>query len=404
MNKALLFNPSVSTAFICSQPLGVTASKHANVFSPRSPMTQLALREPPQPRTSLTQLFSELEEFESETVNDSTVFGPELSPELQGVLSNSQLNSCAMPSEEKDKALSTEKYSTQNKKDNFAAQLRALLKMARPNSAPMGGALIGLGAFGARGLATFPLDATTKARLALSTLLTVLVTSSSMIVNDYYDFKNGVDTPETKPWRPLVTGEIKPETVKQALGVMDFANKAMMCMLGNAPMGLWVLASSTLTDVYTEHLKPITGVKNATCATIVAMALGLGAMAMTGTPRALASVWRPMAVLAGTICHREMVMDIKDAEGDAKTGVQTVPVVFGKNRALSISMAPLALALAVSATAPGKTKRLVASAAMLAQAALALDSKRRNFDRPSLVRAIEIAPVWLLAAIVSLTA
>lgn len=285
-----------------------------------------------------------------------------------------------------------------------AAQMPGLIRMARLNAAPMGAGLVALGAYGARHAATFPLDSATMSRLVLSTLLTTMVTSTSMIVNDYYDWKHGVDNAVTKPNRPLVTGEVKPETVKFALKAAYTAQLGLISLVDRAPIRLWILSNALLTHHYSERLKPITGVKNASCAAIVSMALGLGAMAMTGSMKGLAEVWRPVAVVAGTIAHREMVMDIKDADGDKLAGVRTVPVVVGdKGRALTISLAPLALALAAAATAPGKVPKLVATAAMAAQAGMALNARRNQFSLPSLGRAIELAPAWLLAALVALT-
>ena len=68
-------------------------------------------------------------------------------------------------------------------------------------------------------------------------------------------------------------------------------------------------------SVYSVHLKPVTGVKNLACAATVSMAVGLGALSVGGGGAAslfsLAAVRRPMAVVGGLICHREMIMDIK---------------------------------------------------------------------------------------------
>ena len=62
------------------------------------------------------------------------------------------------------------------------------------------------------------------------------------------------------------------------------------------------------------------------CAAIVSMAVGLGAIAAGGGASSLRAVWRPMVVVGGLIHHREMLMDIKDADGDALAGVRTVAV------------------------------------------------------------------------------
>ena len=78
-----------------------------------------------------------------------------------------------------------------------------LLRMARLNTVPMGAGLVGLGAYGAR--ATRVASPLLPARLALGSLLTVIVTTGSMLINDYHDHKLGVDNEATKPGRPLVT-------------------------------------------------------------------------------------------------------------------------------------------------------------------------------------------------------
>ena len=223
-----------------------------------------------------------------------------------------------------------------------------------------------------------------------------------MLINDYHDWKLGVDNAQTKPGRPLVTGAVQPDTVKFVLKWAYAMHLTLLCLIDRASMRLWILANTLLTYLYSVHLKPITGVKNVVCAAIVAMGLGLGALCLDGTA-ALTLVWRPMAVVAGLICHREMVMDIKDASGDALAGVRTVPVVYGVNRAMGISLAPLAVAVSVAASSPGHFCSNLATAALLAQAALSINCLRCAFERRAMTLAIELAPLWLLIALVSLT-
>ena len=73
----------------------------------------------------------------------------------------------------------------------------------------------------------------------------------------------------------------------------------------------------------------------------VSMAVGLGAMAVGGGAGGLSRVWRPMVAVGGLIWHREMVMDIKDLDGDRVAGVRTVPVLLGANAALLASLVPI---------------------------------------------------------------
>lgn len=283
-------------------------------------------------------------------------------------------------------------------------ELPALLRMARPNTIPMGAGLVGLGGYGARRVADAIAPRLVAARLLLSVLLTVIVTSGSMLINDYYDHRGGVDTAQTKPGRPLVTGEVRPDSVKLLLKWAYATHLTLLCLVDNALLRLWILANTLLTYLYSVHLKPLTGVKNAVCAGIVAMAIGLGALAVGGGSTAsLRAVWRPVIAAFGLIFHREMVMDIKDMEGDELAGVRTVAVAFGARRALMISLLPLVAAAAAVATAPGTPAAAVACGSLLVQGAFALVALARDFSPSSLRNAIELAPVWLLSSLVALT-
>ena len=189
-----------------------------------------------------------------------------------------------------------------------SAAAAALLQMARLKTLPMSAVLVGLGAFGARH-GTRSLHA---AQLGLAMLLTGIVTSGSMLINDYHDYARGVDTPQTKPGRPLVSGAIALWQVKLALKWLYAVHLTLLCCVQTATMRLFVLSSTLLTYVYSQHLKPRTGLKNVVCALIIAMAIGLGAMASTdGRLSALAWVWRPMVATFGCIWHREMMMDVQ---------------------------------------------------------------------------------------------
>ena len=279
----------------------------------------------------------------------------------------------------------------------IAEEVPGLLRMARLNAAPMGAIAVALGARGARHTAsTLPGDF--AARMTLGVLLTMIVTVGSMLINDYHDHREGVDNEQTKPGRPLVTGEVRPATVKRVLKWGYATHLILLCLVDAAPMRLWILANTLLTYLYSVHLKPVTFVKNLACAAIVAMAIGLGGLAAHGLP-GLASGWRPMAAVLGLIWHREIVMDIKDKDGDALAGVQTLPVKYGANTAFWLSLLPLSFGV----LAAGSSAAPIAALPLLLQAFIALRAQARAFDQASLHSAIELAPVWLLATTVALT-
>jgi len=275
-------------------------------------------------------------------------------------------------------------------------EVRGLLKMARLKSVPMGAAAVGIGAFGARHLSETAGPA--WGRLALGTALTSIVTAGSMLINDYHDFRRGVDTEVTKPGRPMVTGQVRPETVKFVLKWAYALHLTLLCLVDSAVMRLGVLLNTLLTYLYSVHLKPVTGLKNVVCATIIAMAVGLGAVAQAGG-LGLRAVWRPMAVVCGLIWHRELLMDIKDVLGDAIAGVRTVPVVLGRDLAFLASLLPLAAAAAAACGDGGTSRSLVAAAPLLLQGILSTVT----FTSHDLDAAIEAGPFLLLVSLLALT-
>jgi hypothetical protein len=83
--------------------------------------------------------------------------------------------------------------------------------------------------------------------------------------------------------------------------------------------------------------------------------------------------------------------------------VRTLPVVFGRDRALALSLVPLAAGALASATAGG-VGGAVAVTSLAVQGALSVRARTRAYSRPALAVAIEFAPLWLLTAILALTA
>jgi 4-hydroxybenzoate polyprenyltransferase len=140
-----------------------------------------------------------------------------------------------------------------------ATELRGLVQMARLNTVPSAIALVGFGARAGGG--GVPVRALPLAQLALAMTITALVTSGSMIINDYYDFRSGVDTAEhaQSAKRALVRGDVRPETAKLLLKWLYALTLTMLCLVDSKAIRLWILANALLTYVYSVHLKPLTG-------------------------------------------------------------------------------------------------------------------------------------------------
>lgn len=181
------------------------------------------------------------------------------------------------------------------------------------------------------------------------------------MVNDYFDAKLGRDTGTE---RPLVTGNLSFKVVRRYLTYLYAAALVMCTLLPGAPARLSVVLSLMLTFWYTNHLKPLTWVKNAVCAFLIAFApLASGSAALylvsssekgvggligrLGVP--LGPIWRMFGMLFFGILGREMTMDCNDVENDRDVGVLTIPVVHGttftSKVAFGCAMATAGLAL-----------------------------------------------------------
>jgi len=118
---------------------------------------------------------------------------------------------------------------------------------------------------------------------------------------------------------------------------------------------LMVIGGAITTYLYTVHLKPKTWIKNISCAALVAMSpitSGLAAWKVLSDGAAITNVsssvpyalifksplsFLVLSLFAGIMC-REILMDITDCEGDAKAGIQTLPVKYGKEMASRVAM------------------------------------------------------------------
>lgn len=174
------------------------------------------------------------------------------------------------------------------------------------------------------------------------TLLALLLTSStSMLVNDYYDFKLGHDS--TKPFQPLNTPTRLPlHVLKRFLSYLYAAALLTVTIVPGVPARVAVVTGLMLTFWYTQHLKPRTWLKNAVCASLIALSpltSGVAAMSLTGQTGEWGPLLRVVSMLFVGILGREITMDINDVHDDSHHGVRTVPVVYGRKFAAAIGLA-----------------------------------------------------------------
>lgn len=183
--------------------------------------------------------------------------------------------------------------------------------------------------------------------IVLTALL--LTSSTSMVVNDYYDKKLGRDTDKTTS--PLVSGELNLSVVRTFLNYLYAIALVCVALVPGVPARMSVVGGLMLTFWYTKHLKPMTWIKNVMCASLIALSpftSGTAALKVAseigtgpwGNLRVLAipGLWRLVMMLFWGVCGREIYMDMTDLEDDKLNSVRTIPVKYGKKYASGVAM------------------------------------------------------------------
>ena len=159
-----------------------------------------------------------------------------------------------------------------------ATKWPAYVRMCRPGNLPASLLFVVGGAMAA----THDLRSAVRWPVLLAAATTGLVTTSSCVVNDYFDYRIGTD--EGDEGNLLSKGELDVEEVKAFVSKMYSALLYLVCLAPTAPIRLLLMAGSVSTFVYTKRLKPYTWFKNGAVAFICAMAPAVGGMAAALDP------------------------------------------------------------------------------------------------------------------------
>jgi len=167
---------------------------------------------------------------------------------------------------------------------------------------------------------------------------TLLIMSSSMIINDIYDLN--IDK-INNPNRPLVTGEIK---IIEAylftfmlLGLSQYIN---ITFLTESLQIITNLATIQIL-IYSPILKCILFIKNISCASLVSFAIFFAGLSATNQQIVINNNFGIFSLVLTFIflgsLYNEILLDISDYEGDKINNIKTIPVVFGKQNAWYIT-------------------------------------------------------------------
>lgn len=158
-----------------------------------------------------------------------------------------------------------------------------------------------------------------------SSLITLCVMANSMIINDLFDMP--VDK-INNPARLLITGEIKPKEAIAMVALITMAAEILTRQLPDSTLRAYARSAMMIITLYTPIFKKIPFVKNVICCSLVAFSiLFCGSSVATNNPLPL---WiATQHVFAGSL-HNELLLDIRDIEGDKSANIKTIPVLFGK--------------------------------------------------------------------------
>ena len=164
----------------------------------------------------------------------------------------------------------------------------------------------------------------------------ILVAASSMVVNDYFDAKFGRD-----PDGYLASGRVPVAVVKRFCTVLYALAAIDLAFLPSLPARLLVLVAFFSTYAYTIYLKPMTWIKNLVCALIIGATPLVSAWTtseLLGFRVFHPSLWRLVGGFILGIAGREVMMDCDDIDDDRRSGVRTIPVVYGKRFATRVAL------------------------------------------------------------------
>ena len=247
--------------------------------------------------------------------------------------------------------------------------IRPLFRMTRPSNIPSVILVYTLGIHRALSSIQYSRSASLlsvlqKPQMMVVLIAVLLISSTSMVVNDYYDARSGVDAlnlsiqkEKDEPYisdKPFASGEVPMIVGKRFLSYLYAILLCCVTFVPGIPARLSIVVGGMLTFWYTQHLKPRTWLKNVSCAGLIALSpftSGSAALSIVleessvGPISALAlinpsmsSLGRFVLTLFVGIMSREIIMDMCDYEGDKAGNILTIPVKYGKRFSSRVSL------------------------------------------------------------------
>lgn len=168
----------------------------------------------------------------------------------------------------------------------------------------------------------------------ISSINTILIMSTSMIINDLFDIE--IDK-INYPTRPLITGLVtKWEAVLYIVFLLSITQFLSIHFLSDNLQFIMNISIFSLL-IYTPIFKRILFMKNIFCASLVSFSLFVGGISSTNKLIELNKNFDVFSISLSVIflssLYSELLLDIRDYEGDKTNNIITIPVFFGKENA-----------------------------------------------------------------------
>ena len=160
-----------------------------------------------------------------------------------------------------------------------------------------------------------------------------LIMSNSMVLNDICDIEaDRINSPD----RPLVKGTVtKPDAIRFSL-LLSFLTETVNLLFMHQNMQ-WIIHIALLyIHLYTPVLKRIPVIKNIACAGLVGFSvLFSGILTSRHTNRGL--LYITANVIFGGSWVNEILLDMRDYQGDRLHGIRTLATLYGKQTSWTIA-------------------------------------------------------------------
>jgi 4-hydroxybenzoate polyprenyltransferase len=215
-----------------------------------------------------------------------------------------------------------------NNKENFKKKINGFLKLIRCKNIPYtlllsfsSGFIINKSFF----------ELFNSKMFMISTLITVLIMSCSMIINDLFDIN--IDKINNSN-RPLINGDIKIyEAVFTIFILLGFSEYLSLKYLTNN-LQIIVNIAILIISIYTPILKKILFIKNISCALLISFSTYFSALSSIynykniETKNIYILIISSCLIFLGSL-YNELLLDMVDCDGDRLNNINTVPVVYG---------------------------------------------------------------------------